>query len=108
MRVESGSLIIRRVWLAASRCAQRGTFTRHRFDLVCSDAKGRRVQSMLVRRRSGAAQPLGPAEDGAVIDVDAASLLAQYLLDDGDVLLVLDEYMAYEEQLHLVLCAVLP
>ena len=39
----------------------------------------------------------------AGIEVDAASLLAQYLLADGEVLLVLDEDIPYEEQLHLVL-----
>ena len=46
---------------------------------------------------------LAAIDDGAVIEVDAASLLAQYLLADRDVLLVLDEDMPYEEQLHLVL-----
>lgn len=38
-----------------------------------------------------------------IIEVDAVSLLAQYLLDNGDVLLVLDEDTPYEEQLHLAL-----
>lgn len=43
------------------------------------------------------------AEDGAVIDLDAATLLAQFETAAGDVLLVLDEDCPYEEQLHLVL-----
>ena len=46
---------------------------------------------------------LAKRDDDTVIEIDAVSLLAQYLLDDGDVLLVLDEDLPYEEQLHLVL-----
>lgn len=41
--------------------------------------------------------------DEAVIEVDAASLVAQYLFDNGDALLVLDEDCPFEEQLHLIL-----
>lgn len=41
--------------------------------------------------------------DEAVIEVDAVSLLAQYLFGNGDVLLILDEDCPFEEQLHLVL-----
>jgi hypothetical protein len=40
---------------------------------------------------------------GGSVEVDAASLLAQYQLPDGDVLLVLDEDSPFEEGLHLVL-----
>ena len=46
---------------------------------------------------------LARRKDGAVIEVDAASLLVQYQLGTGDVLLVLDEDTPFEEQLHLVL-----
>jgi hypothetical protein len=46
---------------------------------------------------------LARRDDDSSIEIDAASLLVQYLLDDGDVLLVLDEDLPYEEQLHLVL-----
>ena len=40
---------------------------------------------------------------GGRVEVDAVSLLAQYQLPDGDVLLVLDEDSPFEEGLHLVL-----
>ena len=40
---------------------------------------------------------------GPLLVVDAASLLAQYQLPSGDVLLVLDEDCPFEERLHLVL-----
>jgi len=43
------------------------------------------------------------SDDGTGIEVNAASLLAQYRFNNGDVLLVLDEDSPYEEQLHLVL-----
>ena len=43
-----------------------------------------------------------PGED-TVVEVDAVELRAQYLMHDGDVLLVLDEDSPYEEQVHLVL-----
>ncbi|MGW8192374.1 hypothetical protein [Sphingomonas hankookensis] len=41
--------------------------------------------------------------DATAIEVDAASLVAQYLFPNGDVLLVLDHDCPFEEQLHLVL-----
>ncbi len=40
---------------------------------------------------------------GARLTVDAAALLAQYRFASGDVLLVLDEDVPFEEALHLVL-----
>ena len=42
-------------------------------------------------------------DTGAKITLDAASLIAQYILSSGDMILVLDEDCSYEEQLHLVL-----
>lgn len=43
------------------------------------------------------------AEDDLAIELDAATLLAQYRTRSGDTLLVLDEDCPYEEQLHLAL-----
>ena len=42
-------------------------------------------------------------DTGAKITLDAATLVAQYILSSGDIVLVLDEDCPYEEQLHLVL-----
>lgn len=66
----------------------------------------RKVDLFEIRPASPAPAPsirLARTDGGTPIDIDAASLLAQYLFDDGDVLLVLDEDTPYEEQLHLVL-----
>lgn len=42
-------------------------------------------------------------DSGETLQLDAATLVAQYALASGDVLLVLDEDTLYEERLHLVL-----
>lgn len=46
---------------------------------------------------------LARRDTGGTIAVDAAALIAQFALPQGDVLLILDEDSSYEEQLHLLL-----